>query len=381
MHNNLPLVFLIILLSSLSVSGQYKNESFLLKGTINGVPDGTTIHLAPNNRKAADWSLNSDSSVILNGQFYFKGTIRYPHGVRFFYDAANTNFESKLFFLDKGVQTLTINIDSIKKYTPRIQGSKANSIYQKRFHVNEIEQEGVNLSEKAWQLYSQYKNEMPENEIMNFRKEKEEYNNKKDSILLKSTTVSNSYFISLWLAIDYLFSNGYKPQYQKIYTLLPDNIKKTKAGIFLKTRLAESGKTTIGAVFPMLNLFDRDSIAQSVAFNTEQAKYTLIDFWFSYCGPCIAQFAEFKEIYKLFPKEKFQIISISVDAKKDRAAWLGAIKKYELPWQHFWDPGVAEARRLSINSCPTTFLLGPDGKVIAKNMEPAELKEFLNKNL
>ena len=108
-------------------------------------------------------------------------------------------------------------------------------------------------------------------------------------------------------------------------------------------------------------------------------KYVLIDFWFSHCVPCIVQFPKLRELYEQYRYKGFQIIGISIDAKKDKGEWLKAIAKYKLSWDHFLDTDHFEASRLSVSTYPTTFLLGSDGKIISRNLELSELEEFLKK--
>lgn len=57
------------------------------------------------------------------------------------------------------------------------------------------------------------------------------------------------------------------------------------------------------------------------------------------------------------------------------------MNKYKLSWPQYWDKGGVESSRLSINKFPTNFLLDRQGNIIQKDLKPAELAHFLEKNL
>ncbi len=110
-------------------------------------------------------------------------------------------------------------------------------------------------------------------------------------------------------------------------------------------------------------------------------KYTLIDFWYSNCSPCIGQFADLKTIYEKYKGQGFEIIGISADKVKDKQNWQNIINKHQLIWPQYWDINGQETSKLSINTFPTNFLLDSEGKIIKKNIRPVELAEFLSENM
>lgn len=96
-------------------------------------------------------------------------------------------------------------------------------------------------------------------------------------------------------------------------------------------------------------------------------KYTLIDFWASWCGPCIREVPHLKEAYEAYKGQGFEIIGISVD--EDAAAWQEAIEANGMNWLHFND-GSKEgiATQYGVTSIPHTLLVDDQGKVIAMNL-------------
>jgi thiol-disulfide isomerase/thioredoxin len=110
-------------------------------------------------------------------------------------------------------------------------------------------------------------------------------------------------------------------------------------------------------------------------------KYTLVDFWFSHCGPCIAQFPMMRNLYAKYKNAGFDVIGISIDKTVDIRAWLDAISKHKLEWKQYWDIDEKEAKRFFISIYPTNFLLDSEGRIIKKNILLEELEIFLTTNL
>ena len=120
---------------------------------------------------------------------------------------------------------------------------------------------------------------------------------------------------------------------------------------------------------------------QKIDFASMKGSYVLLDFWASWCGPCIEEFKTLKEIYgKYKGKSAFEILSISTD--KSESAWKNMLKTQQLPWIQLHDSLVENniaVSRFAVTALPTTFLIDPDGKILAKNLRGEELKAYLVK--
>ena len=111
-------------------------------------------------------------------------------------------------------------------------------------------------------------------------------------------------------------------------------------------------------------------------------KVILIDFWATWCGPCIAEMPNVIETYNKHKEAGFDVVGISLD--EDKAALEQFIKSNEMPWPQYFDgKGWANeiAQRFGIGSIPATFLIGEDGKVVASNLRGEALEEAVTKAL
>lgn len=113
-----------------------------------------------------------------------------------------------------------------------------------------------------------------------------------------------------------------------------------------------------------------------------KGKYVLVDFWASWCAPCRQENPNVVKAYHKFKNRNFTILGISLD--KDKAAWAQAIKQDALTWAHaseLNDFEGATVRLYQIEAIPSSFLIDPTGKIIARNLRGEDLELFLNKSL
>jgi thiol-disulfide isomerase/thioredoxin len=154
--------------------------------------------------------------------------------------------------------------------------------------------------------------------------------------------------------------------------------RKMLAAIKEQESYAEKAKT--GTPFAGFKLPDANG--QPVDLASLRGKYVFIDFWASWCGPCRAENPNLVKAYQKFQGKPFEIVGISLDDKKE--PWLKAIEKDNLPWVHLsdlkgWDNGLA--RHYGIKWIPSSFLLNPEGRIIARDLRGDALDKMLSELL
>ena len=133
-----------------------------------------------------------------------------------------------------------------------------------------------------------------------------------------------------------------------------------------------------GAMAPEINL--ATPAGPNLALSSLRGKYVLIDFWASWCGPCRRENPNVVKTYATYKDKGFEIFGVSLD--QNREAWLKAIEADKLVWKHvsdlqYWNSAGAQAYQ--VNSIPQTFLVNPEGRIIAKGLRGAALDNYLAK--
>ncbi len=99
-------------------------------------------------------------------------------------------------------------------------------------------------------------------------------------------------------------------------------------------------------------------------------KYTLVEFWASWCGPCIAEIPHLQEAYERFRSEGFEILAVNLD--DDPENWRVASEEdYDINWLNVSDNqafGSPVAKLYRVKAIPANFLVSTEGKTVARRL-------------
>ncbi len=109
-------------------------------------------------------------------------------------------------------------------------------------------------------------------------------------------------------------------------------------------------------------VFDLAGIESPVKLAAYQGKVVYLDFWASWCGPCRQSFPWMNEMQAKYGAQGFQIIGVNLDAKKQDAD--AFLKATPARFVMAYDPSGATPRGYGVKGMPSSFLIGPDGKII-----------------
>ncbi len=119
----------------------------------------------------------------------------------------------------------------------------------------------------------------------------------------------------------------------------------------------------------------------SIELSDFAGKYVLLDFWATWCGPCLAEMPNLKKVQEQH-KDDDRLVIISLNMDADIATASKYIQQNPMAWTqaHIGDSGDVQSD-YGIQSIPATFLIGPDGKVIAKDLRGDDLINAIDETL
>lgn len=356
------LIFIMACLTGLMANAR---QGYQIKARIAGVDQPTMAYLYSfeKGRKLID------STTVIDGVFSFEGAVKHPLSVSI---QVKKIRKSLSFFLENENYIILIQPDWKNKDS--IIGGKEMCI-QRAF-----EAETASLQARMQALSQKYQSlgkeeRIEEGEALNKLNEEKR-------------------------AIEYKYIRTYPASLAVIHIMRPyfevmnfEQLKEMK-GLFspilaysdVYTRLLElyekkKAEFLVGQAAPDFTL--PDAMGKPISLSALKGKYVVVDFWASWCTPCRAANQKIKPIYEKYKNKGFAMISVSMDDKKE--LWIDAVKKDGLPWlQVSGLTGIKDcpvAKKYSVTSLPTVFLLDKLGKVIAQNISEKQLEAILAQNL
>jgi len=114
-----------------------------------------------------------------------------------------------------------------------------------------------------------------------------------------------------------------------------------------------------------------------ISLDNLKGKHVYLDFWATWCGPCIEEIPNLKDLYNNIDSSKFEIISVVGASPLEDLEEM--IQKHSISWSQIVSDDVNKIKeKYGVSAYPTTFLLNPEGVIIAKNIRGVELNEKIN---
>jgi peroxiredoxin len=135
-----------------------------------------------------------------------------------------------------------------------------------------------------------------------------------------------------------------------------------------------------GAKFP--DFQEKDLAGKPLSPSLLKGKVVLIDFWATWCRPCVMELPNVQKVYEKHHDKGFEIIGVSLDQDQERLK--SFIKEKSMTWQQYFDGKGWEnklAQKFGIQSIPATFLLDGEGKIIGRDLRGDALEPAVAKAL
>lgn len=325
-----PLVVLLLVLISGCSSNQKKNENkFLLKGKLIGQDAGIIVL-----RYSPESTWKFDTANIRNEVFRFQGEIFEPTR------ATLINGEQQAeFYIEPG--TINIILDKEEFSNFKITGSKTQTeedlinemvkpVYEK---LDFWKQQRTLVSDSIKNMKYEIEKKKIESELNDidyqwFLARKELDQTWLKFVLENPNSYVSPYYLNILVGNDAISLDSMT----LVLNTLDTVIQNSKYGNSIKEMITKKENTRIGAIAPDFKAYDINKEIVTLS-EFKDKSIVLLDFWASWCVPCRQSIPYLKTLYEKYHSEGFEIISVSIDMKKD--AWLQAIKEEGIDiWQN-----------------------------------------------
>lgn len=331
---------IIIALSALAVGCGKKG--YTIEGDIEGLSGKVMVKLGD--------SVVAETEAA-EGKFTIKGTVEQED----IYVLATETGRLGLLFLENGA-----NI----KVTGRIEGSNAD-ITISGTEAHDKWNEHIETDNALWERLSAFPDDreriIEERETTTNRNIGENLGNMFGIYLLRSNY------------------HGIEPE-ELIATLdkIPAKYQKMKIVDEMRTVAEAKVRTAVGNPYIDFAIPGMEGGEVALSSVVGDGKYVLLDFWASWCGPCMSELPYLLSAYEKYHDKGFEIFGVSLDSERDN--WVNCVKNNKMDWYHVssltrWDSPVVKL--YGVSSIPGSFLIAPDGTIIARNLREKELENKL----
>lgn len=345
-----------------------QGDLYTLNGHAYGFADGTKVYVMEIDEH--NQSKPFDTLEISSEKF----TAKYPKGTETELQILRVEGigGNVVFFAESEDLTANLYKDSIG--ASFVAGGRQNELYRTyNEEVGKINQRRVQIAE-AYKKAQVEQDGIMINELRseNVRLSAQEKSFKKQFVQENS----NSYFGLMLLSEMFNRNEITGPEATALLDKLSPKLNSNDLATKLKTSIEAKKKADVGGMAPDFEAPSPDGSV--VSLKDAMGKYTIIDFWASWCRPCRIENPNVVNVYNKYHDKGLNIISVSLDKPGQKDRWVKAIADDKMDWYHvsnlrFWQDPIA--RQYNVRSIPATFLLDEEGRIIDKNLRGAALQK------
>lgn len=350
------------------ISACKNNDSFTVEGKIENAGDLKKVFLYQNNELVDSAFLNE------NNEFTFKRVSADP-------DFFNLSLGDKsITFIAQNGDDIAFTFDSPSpESTYEVSGSDDS---EKLKDFNTLSSKFTKIFMQIQEEYVKKVSENPAlqdslNKVLTPRFEQNLALYSKETLAFGQKNMDN---LAGFYAMGTLDQIKYEQELIGYAEKIKDKFAKNPAVAQFLKRMEAVKPVSIGQPAPAFEMSSTDG--KVIRLADFKGKYVLVDFWASWCGPCRQENPNIVKVFNQYKNKNFTILGVSLD--DDKADWLKAIKDDKLTWSHVselkrWDSPIVNLYK--VEGIPASFLLDPQGKIIAKNLRGEALNSFLSTTL
>lgn len=326
--------------------------------TVTGnIPDttfnGKTLYIYDRDNELA-----LDSTVIADGAFTFTGKIDTP---ALCFVQVNRQLYTN-FMLENG--TITLDLEHPNQPT----GTPLNKIFSEYMQAEDSLYKKMNT--KWDEVQKQIEDKEKRGEVF-----KNYYDNEwQPSYIAMLTNVMNTNQDNYIGAMALRSMNSYMTpeEMDGMIAKASPYILSRKAIQKMIARLETLKNTAEGKPFVDFTVETGNGKKASLSDYVGKGKYTLVDFWASWCGPCRAETPVLAEVYKQYKDKGLQVVGVATWDEPDNTK--KAIEELKIDWPQILNAQNIPSEKYGFNGIPHIILFGPDGTIVARNLRGDDLK-------
>lgn len=359
-------------------------DTFILKGEISGAVEGEHITLLYPILKDGVWYERELSTTVTEGEFLFEGELREMTFAHLVFD----NMDEVLLFIEP--RRMKINLERDRAYDFSLQGVEVESEFEAfRRWMGEIPRSLYEESRKVVEANERWieatqRGDLAADSLMRvFYDAVSDFHKVRDAELERCRGFLDEHLdyaiAPYWLYYLTFCEELSEEEAMAIYDRMPSRSRESGLGLLAKQRIELSASDVGGYEGERASDFERvaaDGNRVRMSDYLSQDGYLLLDFWASWCVPCIEQMPNVRRLCEEYSERGLRIIGISSD--DDVMAWQRAIEKYRLAEypqvlseersevRLFFDELANVCDRYEVESIPCFVLIDDAGKIVAR---------------
>lgn len=353
-----------VALALLLLAGCTNSQSFVIKGTAEGVADGTPVYVAIRNKPK--WDV-VDSTTVQNGAFELKGEL----------------VPAVMAYLFVGEQRTPVVLESGEITFDVKEGYARGTELNDRLvgFVEAIKP----LETQSEEIYDRL--DQTEETDTAARAQLEARMNEIDStymamlVDLVEQNIGNALGVGMFVDNFYIFQDD-AARLKRLADGIPEEYRILPQVAETLMNVENTLRTAVGSDYIDFAFTLKDGTRSSLKQLVDSNRFVLIDFWASWCAPCRASLPGIKQLYDTYHEKGLEILGVSLD--KEQADWEAALERFSMSWlqvgeMKYWDSEYAAL--YGVRAIPATVLINHEGKIIGRSMSEEEINEVLAEKL